>query len=98
MPLPKLAQWDDTRTGLHQAAQVLDMIRIHVVEPLPNALQHSLRVTPQGLTTRIMPFGGELQLNFARQILIYTQPGIQAAIPLKGHTQRSLADAALFAI
>jgi hypothetical protein len=98
MPLPKLAQWDDTRTALHQAAQVLDMIRIHLVEPLPNALQHSLRVTPQGLTTRPLPFGGELQLNFARQTLVYTQPGIQAAIPLMGHTQRSLADAALAAI
>lgn len=96
MPLPSLKQWEMTRAGLHQAAQVLGAVRQQVAEPLPNYLHLGLQVCPEGLTTGPLPFGGELILDFARHAIRYAQDGVQSEqIPLARHNQVSLADAVL---
>jgi hypothetical protein len=97
MPLPALTNWDKTRVGLHEAAQVIGGIHQAVAAPLPNWLHLTLQVIPQGLLTRPFPGGGELLLDFAQRTILYTgEPA--ASIPLAGHTQATLADAVLAAL
>jgi hypothetical protein len=101
MALPALANWDSTRVGLHQAAQVVGAIRRVDAAPLPNWLQLALEVVPDGVTSgELAPsIGGELVLNFAQQAIIYTCPADKVyTIPLEGHTQVLLLDAVLAAM
>ncbi len=101
MPLPALANWDNTRTGLHQAAQVVGAIRKIDATPLPNYLHLALEVVPQGVTSGSLApsVGGELVLNFAERAIIYTSPeGTVTSVPLEGHTQVTLLDALLLAM
>ncbi len=94
MPLPALSNWEETRVGLHQAAQVIGGINQAMAAPLPNWLHLTLRVIPQGLITRPLPGGGELMLDFAQRTIIYTGQSA-ASIPLAGHSQATLTDAVL---
>jgi len=101
MALPSLANWDSTRTGLHQAAQVVGAIRKLDATPLPNYLHLALEVVPQGVTSgELAPsMGGELVLDFAQRAIVYTGPaGTVNPVPLEGHTQVSLLDAVLAAM
>jgi hypothetical protein len=101
MPLPALANWDSTRTGLHQAAQVVGAIRKVDAAVLPNFLHIALEVVPQGVTSGPLApsVGGELVLNFAERAIIYTSPqGTVTSVPLEGHTQVTLLDAVLAAM
>jgi hypothetical protein len=101
MPLPALANWDSTRIGLHQAAQVIGAIRKLDAAPLPNWLHLALEVVPEGVTSgELAPsIGGNLLLNFAERAIVYTCPeGTVNPIPLEGHTQVSLLDAVLAAM
>jgi hypothetical protein len=101
MPLPALANWDSTRTGLHQAAQVVGAIRKVDAAVLPNFLHIALEVVPQGVTTGSLApsVGGELILNFAERAVIYTSPeGSVTSVPLEGHTQMTLLEAVVEAM
>jgi hypothetical protein len=101
MPLPALANWDTTRTGLHQAAQVVGAIRKVDATPLPNYLHLALEVVPQGITSGPLApsIGGELVLNFTERAIIYSSPeGSTTTVPLEDHTQVSLLDAVLAAM
>jgi hypothetical protein len=99
MPLPALANWDPTRTALHQAAQVVGAIRKVDAAPLPNYLQLALEVVPQGVTSGPLApsIGGELVLNFAERAIVYTSPDRLTidTVPLEGLTQVTLLDAVL---
>jgi len=101
MSLPALVNWENTRAGLHQAAQVVGAIRRVDAAPLPNWLHLALEVVPEGLTSgELAPsVGGELALNFAQRTIIYTCPeDTTYTIALEGHTQVSLLDAVLTAM
>lgn len=91
MTLPALTNWDSTHAGLHQAAQVIGTVRKTVAEPLPNYAHLGLFVTPTGVTTGSLPFGGKLSLEFASRSVVYSG----GSISLAGHTQSSLTDAVL---
>ena len=94
MLLPPLTDWDETRRGLHAAAQVIGAVRAAVAEPLPNYAHLGLAVDPAGLTTGPLPGVGELALDFAAGTLLYTPPDREpAGFALIQHTQRSLANA-----
>ena len=96
MPLPELLNWDNTRIALHQAAQVLGAIRKQAAPRQPLALHLTLRVTPAGVTTGPLDFGGELALDYGRAALIYRQDGDEVGqTALDGRSQAALADAAL---
>jgi hypothetical protein len=93
MSLPALSNWTHTRTGLHQAAQVLGAVRAVVAEPLPNWLHLALRIAPgQGLTTGDLPLG-RLTLDFHTQAILYKAPGREEmGFALIQHTQQSMAE------
>src|SRR5689334_9211985 len=94
MSLPALSNWDSTRIGLHQAAQVMGAVRRVVVKPLPNWAHLGLFVAHNGVTTGKMPEGDELILDFATQVITYICPAQTVnPIPLAGHTQMTLMDA-----
>ncbi len=96
MSLPQLINWDDTRVGLHQALTALLLVRINALDPLPNALRHSMIPIPGGVTTGRLKFGGTLSLNYESQSLQYSEDGkARFTLPIIGQSQRSLAEAVL---
>lgn len=96
MSLPALANWESTRTALHQAAQVAGAVRKASIPSLPNYAHLGLYATAMGVTTGRLGDGAELNLNFAQRALVYTCPaGTVNPLPLAGHSQDSLTDALL---
>ncbi len=94
MSLPALLDWDDTRTGLHQVAQVLGAIREAVVAPEPNYVHLGLRVEPGGLTTGDLASLGRFTLDLNLLAILYDPPGSEpVGFSLTRHNQVSLADA-----
>jgi hypothetical protein len=99
MSLPALSNWDATRVGVHQAAQIIGVLRKTLVQPLPNYAHYGLYVTSDGVTTGSLPLGGELALEFAGRSIVFTPESSDAHyISLSGHTQNSLTDAVLDAL
>lgn len=91
--LPTLENWSATRDGLHQVALVLSAVRVSCVDPQPNSLQYSLRLTPGGLTTSRLNVGGQLRFDLARRQLIYSRDDGKAfQINVDGYDQKSLID------
>lgn len=94
MLLPELNFWEDTRDSLHRASIVLREIRLQTVQPLPHHLHHSLQVVPEGLSTGLLPFGGEFVLDFIDSHLTYRESGSPTIdISLLGHSQTTLSEA-----
>lgn len=99
MSLPDYTTWTATRRALHQSMQVLRSARLLGSEPLPNDLHYSTLPTPQGATTGPLRNGGEVILDY-RRLAIAIRRGDEevATIPLAGHSQTSLFDAAFDAL
>src|SRR5688572_29125855 len=99
--LPALLNWDSTRDALHQAAQVLNAIKVPSVARQPNALHHSLSVSASGLNIGELNFGGVLSLDFGVQgdllpdfpQIHWSKGNDEFAIPLAGYTQKTLLEA-----
>lgn len=101
MPFHELAHWDDTRDSLHQAAQVLNAIKVPSVNRQPNALHHSLTPDAAALRTGKLNFGGELRLDFLSPggaAITYSGDNVGFSVPLADHTQKSLLQAVLDAL
>ena len=93
MALPKLTNWDTTRTALHQAAQVVGAVRAAVATPEPNWGHLGLLIVPDGLTTGVLSIG-ELILDFRTLTILYNPTNQdQVSFTLARHSQKSLADA-----
>jgi hypothetical protein len=93
MPFHELANWDATRVGLHQAAQVLNAIKVPSVERQPNARHHSLTPDGASLRTGKLNFGGELRLDLLAPegaAIIYAGDKTGFVVPIHGQTQQSL--------
>lgn len=96
MPLPLLDQWDVTIHSLHRAGQILGALRLALLPAVPNYLELSTRITPQGLSTDGLPGGAEVRLDFTSAAMIVRHPdGTTATLALRGHSQRSLCEAVL---
>ncbi len=94
MTLPPLANWTNTRDGLHRAAQVVGAVRAAVAEPEPNWVHLGLVPVSHGLTTGALPSVGELVLDFTALAILYHPPQKEPArFELAEHNQPSLADA-----
>ncbi len=98
MPLPSLTNWTPTRTGLHQAAQVIGGVRAANAAPESNYTHLGLHVIPRGLTTGALPPGVELVLDFARRSILIESGQNTTEIALAGQTQHTLADAVAAAL
>jgi hypothetical protein len=91
MSMPALTDWGQTARSLHEAAQLLGLVRVSQVPPVPNYLELALTVTPDGLSTGRLPAGDAVYLDFGAGRLVYhTADGRETALPLAPHTQPSL--------
>ena len=95
--LPTLTNWEQTSHSLHKAAMLLGAIRQLVRPREANYLELALRIEPTGLSTDVLPTGGNVLLDFTQAALVYTCPHGERhpAIPLTGHSQVSLLEALL---
>lgn len=89
----RFAEWESTCDTLHMWTQIVGKTRL-TLAPLENHWWNvTLYVTPRGLSTSPIPFGGEtfeVQFDFvAHQLLLRTSEGKQLSIPL---FPRSVAD------
>lgn len=91
MSLPSLTDWGQTARSLHEAAQLLGLVRVSQVPPVPNYLELALTVTPGGLSTGRLPSGAEVRLDFeAGLLVVHPADGYETALPLAAHTQPML--------
>jgi len=58
-PTLSLAQWQDTYSTLHMWAQIVGKIRTKLTPPINHWWHSTLYVTPQGLTTSLIPYNQE---------------------------------------
>lgn len=91
MTLPPLKNWEATRDSLHQAAQVLSVIKKACIAPQPNALHLSMRIVPEGLSTGALSIG-TFTLNYGTGAIdYYSFPDSQPShVPLSHHNPRLL--------
>lgn len=88
-----------TMQNLHTAARLLGAVRLLVFERRANYLELGLKITPDGLSTDMLPSGGEVTLDFRRLALVY-QPadGDAATLSISGRSQAVLLESLLAAI
>jgi hypothetical protein len=83
-PLP-LEEWEDTRDTLHMWTQIVGKIRMVETPKLNHWWNVTLYVTPRGLTTSAMPWGGEsfsIDFDFIdHQLVIRTSKGDVRSLP-----------------
>ncbi|MEQ8676706.1 MAG: DUF5996 family protein [Aggregatilineales bacterium] len=97
MDLPRLhadmAEWQSTRTSLHQAAEVVGKVRKAMIDPLPNALHLSLHIVPEGLSTARLSDDTTLVLDIKEALVKRLNPEgrISETWLLADYTQQSLA-------
>lgn len=98
MEFPELNDWQPTRQAIHDAAMILNVLQVGSIDPMPYALQYSLRFTETGLSTYQMPFGGTLDLD------LHWVPGLlhikfddadDVSYPLDGYSQVTMLEAVL---
>jgi hypothetical protein len=92
MSLPSLdSQWDSSITGLHRASLVLGALRIAVQPHDKNWLELGLKPVPAGLSTDVLPAGGEVMIDFKRAALVYRPTtSTEHIIALEGESAESL--------
>src|SRR5439155_9852096 len=93
-PALPFKEWEQTCDTLHLWTQIVGKTRLKLTPKLNHWWNVTLYVTPHGLTTSVMPFGGdrsvEAHFDFVDHVLqMRTSDGKQARIPL---FERSVAD------
>ncbi len=96
MRLPNNGAWPETSRHLHQAARLIELVRILTLEPRALYLQLALDPRPGGLSGGRLPEGGELTLAFAAGELRFEgTAGDEARWSLPAYTQATLLEALL---
>lgn len=84
-PLP-LAGWKPTLDTVHRWAQIVGKIRLNLAPPVNHFWHCGLYVSPRGLTTQAIPYGGrlfEIEFDFLAHLLrIRTSESVEKAVPL----------------
>jgi hypothetical protein len=94
-----LSPWQPTATSLHRAAQLLGALQLLARDQVPNYLELSLAIRPQGLSTGPLPGIGEVVLDMQRGNVIHRPTsGADTALPLAGRSQAALLEALLAAM
>ena len=85
-----------TIRNLHTVARLLGTTRLLVFQRQPNYLELGLKTVPEGLSTDLLPTGGEVTLDFRQLALVY-QPASGSAIniSIRGQSQASLLETLL---
>ena len=97
--LANLEHTQPTLQNLHTVARLLGAVRLLAFERKPNYLELGLKITPDGLSTDVLPTGGAVTLDFRRLALVY-QPasGDAIVLPITGQSQAALLEALLQAL
>jgi hypothetical protein len=97
--LATLENAQPTLHNLHAVAMLLGTVRVLVFERQPNYLELGMKVKPEGVSTDLLPNGGEITLDFRQLALVY-QPASGAAvrIPISGQPQAALLETLLATI
>lgn len=93
MTLPALDNWESTRDSLHQAALLLNAVKIANADAERNHLHHSLYVVADGLTTGKLRDGLWLSLHFGAGRLALRKGDHMRELEAINTTQASLAAA-----
>ena len=85
-PALPLEAWADTCATLHMWTQIVGKIRLALAPPVNHWWHVTFAVTPRGLTTRAMPYGGgsfEIRFDFIdHQLRIETSDGASRTLAL----------------
>lgn len=97
-----LSSLENAQPTLHAIAAVtrlLGAVRVLAFERQPNFLHLGMKIVPEGVSTDVLPTGGEVRLDIAQLLLIYcSAAGTAHIIPLEGQTQADLLETLLAAI
>jgi uncharacterized protein DUF5996 len=89
-PSLPLDDWKDTLDTLHRWMQMVGKTRLALAPPVNHYWHVTQYVTPRGLTTSAMPYGGrtvEVELDFIdHNLLVRTSDGTTRAMPLMPRT------------
>ncbi len=97
--LPGLNDAQPTLHNLHSAARLLGALRLLVHERQPNYLELGLKIEPEGLSTDVLPAGGEVTLDFRQLALVYRPTaGGATTLPISGQSQAALLESLLATI
>ena len=85
-PLP-YEEWKDTLYALHRWSQIIGKIRVKKTVPMNHSWNSTLRVSPVGLTSALIPNGDEaFQIDLdlvVHELTVVTSGGGRAAMPLR---------------
>lgn len=97
--LPNLENAQPTLHALATVTRLLGAVRVLAFERQPNFLHLGMKIVPEGVSTDVLPTGGEVRLDMAQLLLVYCSPtGAAHIIPLEGQTQADLLEALLATI
>lgn len=97
--LPSLENAQPTLHALATVTRLLGAVRVLAFERQPNFLHLGMKVVPEGVSTDVLPTGGEIRLDMAQLLLVYCSPaGTAHIIPLEGQTQADLFETLLATI
>lgn len=97
--LPNLENAQPTLHALATVARLLGAVRVLAFERQPNFLHLSMKIVPEGVSTDVLPTGGEIRLDMVQLLLVYcSADGAAHIIPLEGQTQADLLEALLATI
>jgi hypothetical protein len=89
-PSLPLAAWRDTCETLHMWTQVVGKVKLALAPRLNHWWQVALYVSPRGLTTSSIPYGGglfEITFDFVEhRLVIVTTDGARVTLPLRPQT------------
>ncbi len=94
--LASLENAQPTLRNLRTAAIPLKAVRMLTMDRRPNFIHLGLKPVPAGLSTDVLPMGGEVTLDFQQLTLVY-QPEVGSAktIPIVGQSQATLLETLL---
>jgi len=94
--LSTLENAQPTIRNLHTAAILLKAVRVLTLDRQPNFTHLGLKTVSTGVSTDVLPTGGEVTLDFRQLALVY-QPasGSTITIPISGQTQVDLLETLL---
>lgn len=87
--MPALTHYEPTIFYLHQAARLLETVRLLTRPPMPLYLQLPLEPQETALSTGVLPDGSQVLLDFGQAALLHGQ----TVLPLAEHTQATLLEA-----
>jgi hypothetical protein len=86
-PALPLAEWQATRDTLHMWTQIVGKVRLALAPAINHWWHVPLYVTPRGLTTSYIPYGGggfEIEFDFiAHRLMVQTSSGDRRELPLE---------------